>query len=168
MNKRINIFVAYYMAFMILMGTTGFSVYRHHCSTQNSTQISLFIDLTGCDHEDEHHSDATSCCSHEHEEATGCCDATSDHATCSSSVTDEESNCCNTEKKHFRLIAKYDLPNLVVEKVQFIPILLAVFELTTEDKSSVEYFKYSFGESGPPLRYGVDLLRAIQQLKFHI
>ena len=168
MNKRLNIFIAYFMAIIILMGSTGFSVYRHHCNTKNTTSISLFIDLTACehDHDQDHHSDQNTCCSHEAEPS--CCDAHSDHNTCNSEATDEDSNCCNTEKKYFKLMVKYDIPILVVEKVQYIPILLAVFNVLTEDISSVEYFKHSLGDSGPPLQYGVDLLRAIHQLKFHI
>lgn len=176
MNKRLNIFTAYLMVIIILMGSTGFSVYRHHCNTKNTTSISLFIDLTACehDHDQDHHSDQTSCCSHEaesacsHEAEAGCCDANSDHTTCNSESSDEDPDCCNTEKKYFKLMVKYDIPTLVVEKVQYIPILLAVFDILTEDISSVEYFKHSLIDSGPPLRYGVDLLRVIHQLKFHI
>jgi hypothetical protein len=74
MNKIIQLFTSLVLAAVILISTSGFMVYLHHCHHHQETFASVFIDF---DHHVHPHcqQEARTCCTHDdHKPIAAACD----------------------------------------------------------------------------------------------
>ncbi len=158
-----------FLAAFILLASSGFTVYEHHCSWTNTTDISYIVDFTDCSHNiditaEEETSHNHNCCSHSTEtvelEPISCYVIPTDGST---------TPCCNTEAHFYKLIENFEVqPVHELIELQFIPILLAVINSPVANLLPGKFQQQILFDTGPPLLYGVALLRFIQQYKYHI
>lgn len=174
-------------AAFVLLASSGFTVYKHHCSQMNTTQVSYIVDLTECAHiindaaKTNNHNG--SCCSSqvadielEESHERGCCSHHSETKegepiSCEVILDDGGfSSCCNTEARYYKLIEKFEVqPVQGSVSLNFIPVLLAVLEMD-EDLALLpgKFQQQIISDSGPPLLYGKALVQFTQQYKYHI
>lgn len=90
-NKLVHVLVAV----VVLISTSGFTVFEHSCTSSKTHERSLFIPVFSCDHyQDEVNEEKPTCCdNHQAEEPITC-------------GTDD---CCETETIIVKLDATYDL-----------------------------------------------------------
>ncbi len=158
------------VSLVVLLASSGFTVYEHHCSKMNTTQVSVIVDLTECAHtmpedfDHDHDTNDHACCSHHSDTEQGA------PVVCEiEDINDDFENCCNTEKKYYKLIEKFDLQHFQNQiKLQFVPVLLAVIESQYLPLLPADFQQQIISDSGPPLLYGVHLINFIQQYKYHI
>jgi hypothetical protein len=156
------------LAVVVLLASSGFTVYKHHCSQMNTTQVSYIVDLTDCNHhepaEDKHHEHERGCCSHHSESEEG------EPVSCEVILDDGGfASCCNTEARYYRLMEKFEVQQIQdIVKIQFIPVLLAVIKTYVPEPGSAKFQRQIISDSGPPLLFGLELIRFIQQFKYHI
>ena len=76
------------LAVIIIITTSGFTVFEHHCNTERTTEFSLLIPDFDCEHD-----------GHGHEELPHCCSTSSSHhnASCTGS------NCCDIDSHIVKL-----------------------------------------------------------------
>ena len=82
--------VSFILGIIVLISTSGFTVFIHHCNTEKTSQFSFIFEDFSCDHNDHEHA-LPACCAENHEHTGASC---------------EEGSCCNTE----RYIVKLDIP----------------------------------------------------------
>ena len=94
--KSLKTIATIILAAVILVATSGFSVFRHSCQTEQTTELSLFIPDFNCDH-GHAHSDAQgpACCSVESPDEIPACNT---------------GDCCHTETLMVKLEIDTDLP----------------------------------------------------------
>lgn len=139
------------LGLIVLVSTSGFTVFKHHCYTEKTTEISFIVEDFDCDHKE-----------HEHTNKLPPCCGMPEHAktpTCS------EGNCCDTEIQFFKLNITLDLQK--VEK-KFSPSLLADFILSEDilDLPSEEKDHIIISNDLPPPLSGKALHIYLQQLKY--
>lgn len=98
------------LSLVVLVTTSGFTVFKHHCTTENTSQLSFMIEDFDCDHNDhEHDSLPLSCCTPHGQDTEESC---------------EPENCCDTESYVVMLnitldkqeASKYPLPDLGISE----------------------------------------------------
>ena len=80
------------VAAIVLLATSGFTVFKHSCKTEQSTEFSFLVPDFSCDHGNHDHQ----------QEMPSCCDK---HKTTSSENCSDD-DCCNT----VAFVVKMDVP----------------------------------------------------------
>jgi hypothetical protein len=63
MKAIINKILSVLLAVVVLITTSGFTVFEHHCYTEKTTEYSVLVPNFECDHsEHDHHDNIPSCC----------------------------------------------------------------------------------------------------------
>ena len=80
---------SFLLGVIVLISTSGFTVFKHICNTENTSQFSFIIEDFNCDHNGHEHVKALpACCAENH---------TNKDVTC------EDGNCCDTESYTVKL-----------------------------------------------------------------
>jgi len=104
------------LAFIVLVSTSGFSIYSHHCSHNNIHNYSIILPAEACNHDTEEIENA-SCCKVEIEER--CCENTE--------PISEKDDCCSDTEKIIKLDSEILLNHTTpIVKVSESVLLLAV------------------------------------------
>jgi len=98
--------ISFLLALVMLVATSGFTIFKHHCTAENTNQLSFMIEDFDCDHNDQEHEHFPLACCTQHGQDTG--------QSC------EPENCCDTESYVVQLnitldkqqATKYSLPDL--------------------------------------------------------
>ncbi|MEE4255621.1 MAG: hypothetical protein V2I47_01140 [Bacteroidales bacterium] len=85
---------SFFLGMIFLVSTSGFTIFKHHCYTKNSSQFSFLIEDFNCDHNGHEHQHALPACCAENTENTG--------ASC------EDGSCCDTESYIVKLDVTLD------------------------------------------------------------
>lgn len=137
------------LAIIVLISTSGFTVFEHSCTSSKTYERSFFIPVFSCDHYQEDSDEAThTCCSsHEQEEPLTC-------------GTDK---CCDTETTIVKLDVTYELQH------QNLKLYVPAIELPLEIPADVEtgfdeQFQITINRTHPPPLSGRDLRIFLHQL----
>ncbi len=146
MQRMIKNIILGITAVIFLVSTSGFTVFRHSCQTEQTTEFSFLHADFSCDH---HHSDDVhSCC-----EASG----TSDKVSCG---TDD---CCDTEILIVKLNTTFDYQNIfkkpVISAIDVAQV--EVYEFNSPEKESTHII---ISNDLPPPLSGKALLIFLHQL----
>jgi len=96
---------SFLLGMIVLITTSGFTVFKHHCNTENTSQYSFIIEDFNCDNNGHDHVKALpTCCAEKHENTGVAC---------------EDGNCCDTES----YVVKLDI-TLDQQKAPKKPILV--------------------------------------------
>lgn len=112
--------VSIFLAAIVLIATSGFTVFRHSCQTGNTTEFSLIIPDFSCEHQG-HQEDKDAIHS--------CCNI----PTLPASETFDTEKCCNTDTFLVKLDVTFDTQNF------FKKIITADFEQPAEKDYELEF-----------------------------
>jgi hypothetical protein len=120
MSELIKKIFSVFLALVVLISTSGFTVYEHHCNCCQTTDYSLVEFVSGCDHESEMHQqhEANVC------QSEGCWDASShdEHQkhVCSHDV------CCMFQLNYEKLSIDFDKSQTI--SVKYFPQIFNVIQ----------------------------------------
>jgi hypothetical protein len=152
------------VALALLIGSTGFQVYKHICSTHNFSAVSI-IGMPECEKDHRAVEETDNCCKSEVEEIAepSCCESEPIDESNSVSIISQELKCC----------ISYVQSNQIQDNL-FAPIEKKIFnlELTStlspffENKLQPVHQKLVLHNNDlPPPIFGKQLLQIIHQLK---
>lgn len=145
----LKIAVALPLAAILIVASSGLTIFLHHCNCEGKTEISIYSEV-GCDMH------TTNNVQH------GCCDFEDVEV-----ISDESGSCgCNNEQVSIKL---NDVVPVVSTSISFIKILVAVVEqnVHTEKLITPENSQkfYTESDTPPPLLWGKALLISLNSLK---
>jgi len=149
LKKFLKIAVALPLATILIVASSGLTIFLHHCNCEGKTEISIYSEV-GCDMHTTNNVQH-SCCDFEEFEA----------------ISNESESCgCNNEQVSIKL---NDVVPVVSTSISFIKILVAVIEqnVHTEKLITPENSQKFYTESDtPPLTlWGKALLISLNSLK---
>ena len=149
LKKFLKIAVALPLATVLIVASSGLTIFLHHCDCEDKTEISIYNEV-GCDMH------ATNKVQH------NCCDFEEVEV-----ISNESESCgCNNEQFSIKL---NDVVPVVSTNINFTKILVAVVEpnVHTEKLISPEFSlkSYSESDSPPPILWGKTLLISLNSLK---
>lgn len=149
LKKFLKIAVALPLATILIVASSGLTIFLHHCNCEGKTEISIYSEV-GCDMH------TTNNVQH------GCCDFEEVEA-----ISNESESCgCNNEQVSIKL---NDVVPVVSTSISFIKILVAVVEqyVHTEKLITPENSQkfYTESDTPPPLLWGKALLISLNSLK---
>lgn len=92
--KHINSFFSLLLALIVVLSTSGFKLYTHHCSTSHIQNVSIIIPAEACGHAEQTEQN-TSCCIIEEPSKDACCQT--------SEPLNETDNCCTDNEEFVKL-----------------------------------------------------------------
>lgn len=149
LKKFLKIAVALPLATILIVASSGLTIFLHHCDCEGKTEISIYSEV-GCDMH------TTNNVQH------GCCDFEEVEA-----ISNESESCgCNNEQVSIKL---NDVVPVVSTSISFIKILVAVVEqnVHTEKLITPENSQkfYTESDTPPPTLWGKALLISLNSLK---
>ena len=149
LKKFLKIAVALPLATILIVASSGLTIFLHHCDCEGKTEFSIYNQV-GC----KMH--ATNKVQH------SCCDFEEVEV-----ISNESESCgCNNEQVSIKL---NDVVPVVSTNINFTKILVAVVEpnVHTEKLISPEFSlkSYSESDSPPPILWGKTLLISLNSLK---
>ncbi len=154
--KRIGII---FVALLLILATSGYSIYRHYCYCAGKTSASLFLE-DKCDHHVK--ATAASCCATKPSVAN-CCAAESAKAKAEKHI--HSGKCCETSLIFLKIS---DTFNQSFEKISFKFITGFIQLLISADLQCDPQIepaeKIYYADISPPL-FGKELLYSLHQLK---
>ena len=158
-----NIFITI-VALVLLIGSTGFHVFRHTCTAHNFSAISL-IETPVCEKDQQAFEETDNCCKTETEEITepSCCEAEPIDESNPVSITSQEIKCCisSIESNQIQdvLLTSAEKKNLALELfTSLVPFIENRIQQTEQDIVLQN-------NDLPPPKFGKQLLQTIHQLK---
>jgi len=146
MRTLINKTVAFLMAVVVLISTSGFTIYEHQCTCTDTAATLLF------DNE-------TDCC---HHEVPSCC-AEQKHS-CGNEDRESNENCCTSSLKYYKINIPFELPVQEQQQIDLSASFLAYevsFKQNVEEKETL-----LFRTSDPPEALnGIRLILYLHKLK---
>lgn len=143
--------VALLLGLIVLFSTSGFTVFKHYCHTENTTELSFIVEDFDCDHkEHEHQHGIPPCCTMpERERAASCSDV----------------RCCDTERHFYKLNITLDIQELTKKAP---PVFTADSYLNQNifDRPAKEDDHFIISNDLPPPLSGKALHIYLLQLKF--
>lgn len=137
------------LAAVVITTTSGFTVFKHHCNTQRSTEYSVLVPAFECDHYNHKQS----------EKLPPCC--------VSPEAIDEESystdDCCETDSFIVKLDIKIDNHD-ISNKLQFDTHIEPVYSEDIVKQVSNEISHIIISDDLPPPKSGKALLIYLHQL----
>ena len=158
-----NIFTSIF-ALTLLIGSSGFQVYKHTCSIYNFSAVSL-IESPVCDNDHHVVEETDDCCKTEVEEITepSCCEADPIDESNPISITSLEIKCCITS------VGSNQLQDIFLPSVEKKNLTLELFTaLVPFIEKAVKESKQNLilqNNDLPPPIFGKQLLQTIHQLK---
>jgi len=149
LKKFLKIAVALPLATILIVASSGLTIFLHHCDCEGKTEISIYSEV-GCDMHSTNNVQH-SCCDFEEVET----------------ISNESESCgCNNEQVSVKL---NDIVPVVSTSISFDKILVAVVEYNAHIKKQVtpEISLKSYAESDtpPPTLWGKALLISLNSLK---
>jgi hypothetical protein len=92
MGTYIHKLLSFFMALVVFITTTGFTIVEHHCNCTDTVKTTLFVEKTDC-------------CQ---QEATTCCD--SGQQACDMEDKESGHECCDSEMNYIKINIPVDLP----------------------------------------------------------
>jgi hypothetical protein len=160
-----NIFTAI-VALTLLIGTTGFQVYKHTCAVHNFSDISIF-ETPKCEKDHQVVEETDNCCKAELEEINepNCCETEPINESYPVSITSQDINCCissiGTNQMQDNLFPPIEKKILLVE---LITPAISVLEITGYQPQQNLVLE---NNNLPPPKFGKQLLQTIHQLKIN-
>jgi hypothetical protein len=158
-----NIFTAI-VALTLLIGLTGFQVYKHICTSHNFSVFS-FVETPECEMNHQSVEETDECCKTGVEENNelNCCELESINNSNYISITSQEIECCFSSKESSRI---QDNLFPVVEKKIFNLVLTTTLSFLFDSKFPQTQQNLVLHNSFlPPPIFGKQLLQTIHQLK---
>lgn len=141
--------IALFLGAVVLVSTSGFSVYEHSCKKENSREISFIIPEFSCNH--EHH--------HEHEALPSCCAGTDDV----NSGVCHDNDCCNTNIHLVKLDIPFDFKDVAKKKLSPAILTLAIpVEIEYEEAEVLRFIQLQ--NNLPPPLSGKEIRIFLHQL----
>lgn len=152
------------VALALLIGSTGFQVYKHTCSTHNFSAISL-IEIPSCERDHQSVEEKDDCCKPLNEETTeaNCCESEASEGVNQASLAPQDLNCCITTIENSQLqdnlFPPVEKKSLTAEIANdLVPIIVSI-------KQNAEQNLVLHNNDLPPPIFGKTLLYTIHQLK---
>lgn len=139
---------AFSMLLIFVINSSGYTIYRHHCKSENLDEVSLFVESFSCDH----HADTVKIKTQTH----SCC-----HKTESTSIEDQ--NCCNTISQYLKLESDFDF-SFPISLVDCEVKVLKQFNTERIIEIKPLALKTNAKSEAPPL-FGFDLIYSLHQVK---
>ncbi|MFA6403609.1 MAG: hypothetical protein WCX31_18590 [Salinivirgaceae bacterium] len=137
MNKLKKHIVGFFfitLSLVILMTTSGFSIYVHHCNKSQTDTYSLFVPSDGC----EKHQPNTV--------EKSCCAVKADNSCANCQKQESGQSCCTNHKQVLKLytptVLNHTVPVLKIHEIEWFPTLysIGVESLTSLiQKESIHY-----------------------------
>jgi hypothetical protein len=152
------------VALVLLIGSTGFQVYKHTCSTHHFSAISL-IKIPVCEKDHLAIEETDNCCEPVIEETTeaNCCESEAGEGVNQVSLAPQDFNCCITTIENSQLqdnlfppVEKKSLTTEIANDL--VPIIVCI-------KQNAERNLVLHNNDLPPPIFGKTLLCTIHQLK---
>ncbi len=152
------------VALVLLIGSTGFQVYKHNCSTHNFSAISL-IEIPVCEKDHQSIEETDDCCKPVIEETTeaNCCESEASEGVNQVSLAPQDFNCCITTIENSQLQDNLFPP--VEKKSLTIEIPNDLVPLIVTIKQNLGQNLVLHNNDLPPPIFGKTLLCTIHQLK---
>lgn len=137
------------LALVVLISTSGFTVFQHSCSSNNTSELSFIVPLFSCDHYQADHMESEGSC---------CVDAEA-----GSSPSCRAGDCCDTETTLVKLDVTFEIQ---IAKIKiFVPAIDLPMEGKEEPiKDSGQAVHPDPGNDLPPPLSGKDLRIYLHQL----
>jgi hypothetical protein len=152
------------VASALLIGSTGFQVYKHTCSTHNISGVSL-IEIPVCEKDNQSIEETADCCKPVIEEPTedSCCETETSERVNQVSLAPQDINCCisTIEKSQLQdnLFSPVQKKSLITEIANdLVPLFFSI-------KQNAEQNLVLRNNDLPPPIFGKTLLCTIHQLK---
>ena len=143
--------VSLILGLTVLVSTSGFTVFKHHCYTNNTTELSFIVEDFECDHQEHKDGHKLPPCCTLPERVPG--------------TKYSEGDCCDTETHLYKLNITLDIQE-VTKKTN--PALIAGILITEykPDLPAEEKDHIIISNDLPPPRSGKDLHIFLQQLNY--
>lgn len=146
MRTLINKTVAFMMALVVLISTTGFNIYEHQCTCTDTVATLLF------DNE-------TDCC---HHEVPSCC-AEQKHS-CGNEDGGSDKDCCTSSLKYLKINIPFKLP--VQEQQQIdLSVSLFAYDVFNGQKAEEQEMNHISTSDPPEALIGIRLILYLHKLK---
>lgn len=161
MNNLVKNIFTTIIAITLLIGTAGFQIFKHMCSTHNFSEVSL-VEIPQCEEDHFIKAESDDCCKVEEIEETDCCESrliTKQIIQFSASETE----CCGSDLIEKRIDENIYPPSekrqlkIDSEPVQIIKII--------ETECRISESSYQINDDLPPPKFGKELLNTLHQLK---
>jgi hypothetical protein len=158
-----NIFTTI-VALTLLIGSTGFQLYKHTCTAHNFSAVS-FIETPVCEKDQPVDEDTDDCCKEVVEEIAepSCCEAESIDESNQVSITSKEVECCISTIEGNQLqdifLTSTEKKNLILE------LFTALVPSIEKEIQKTEHNLIIRNNDLPPPKFGIQLLQTIHQLK---
>lgn len=142
LKKHIVSFFSILLALVILMTTSGFSIYTHHCNHNHTNYYSVFTPSAKCNIHLPKPA-IKSCCNTAEPAAMPQCD-----------TSPSDNGCCTNKTQVLKLDTKTVLSNstIVIKSIETLSfIMLVTFNITNIEKVNTAILSYQCAESPPPL-----------------
>jgi len=155
------------VAFTLLIGATGFQLYKHACAAHNFTAVSL-IETPVCEMDHKLVEETDDCCKEVVEEIAepSCCEADPIDGSNQISITSKEIECClsSIESNQLQdiLLTSTEKKNLALD------IVSALVPFIENEIQKTEQNLIIQNNNLPPPKFGKQLLQTIHQLKLDI
>lgn len=149
LKKLLKIAVALPLATILIVASSGLTIFLHHCNCEGKTEFSIYNQV-GCQMHSTNNAQH-SCCNFEKVEV----------------ISNESESCgCNNEEVSIKL---NDVVPVVSTSISFDKILVAVVEYNAHIKKQVtpeiSLKSYTESDSPPPILWGKTLLISLNSLK---
>ena len=142
----------------LIFAIGGVTIFQHHCTCEENTSLSVFID------ED--------CCSHESYQTASCCKEESPVSCCSSDTErdhncdSDNKDCCSTETKFLKLSNPFNIPVKSSVVKAFTQLFIGlVFSQNLDNVTISSSPLLSFTDNSPPPLDARFILISHHQLK---
>jgi len=150
MKTAIKNTISYLLATIFLVTTSGFTVFEHHCTTENTSQFSFIIEDFNCEHPDHQHEHALpACCAENHGSKGDSCD---------------DRNCCDTESYIVQLDITLEISKISKNTSPSLESGEPIYNLESPSKAKESRAIITYNDLPPPLS-GKALHIFLQHLK---
>lgn len=149
LNKALHKLMALLLGAVVLVSTSGFSIYEHTCKTEHSRELSILIPEFSCAHEHQpDHEALLSCCALKDERSTGAC---------------HNGECCDTDVHLVKLDIPFDYKD--IPKKNFSPCIFTLAEPVENEQTEAEAIRFIYLQNNlPPPLSGKEIRIFLHQL----
>lgn len=164
MNRVVkNIFITI-VALTLLIGSSGFQIYKHTCAAHNFSDVSL-IEIPVCINDHQAVKETDDCCKNEVEKiiVSNCCEKEPTDKKNSISIASQEIKCCISSIEGIQiqdnLFPTAEKKNLTINLIATLVSFIELNNFQTEHNLVLE------NNNLPPPKFGKQLLKTNHQLK---
>jgi len=157
-----NIFTTI-VALTLLIGSSGFQVYKHTCATHNFSAVSL-VEIPVCEKDHQISNESDDCCKVTVEEITepSCCESEPINKSNSISITSQEIECCVSTIEGLQIQDNLFPPAEKNINLELITVLVPFIQNSIQQTEQNLVLQ---NNNLPPPIFGKTLLQTIHQLK---